>query len=231
MSTTPAYDGLHVDQRLTIERLLYERMTGGVYAERSIPADASEKKREYLVSCIRDANHLVQEGPVPQHQINAVREFSARATQAAGQALLVTPADLHERIERAQAAAVQRSPFALESSLDPSAPAKTIPRRRIAEKALAPLGYQYVEAQSGSGTLSFTKTIAGGETCSCNFDFGSWRRTVLAIFTYSALGCRISLPLRYQPSGREAAIVDKELFEQTMANIAFVLREVEAVLT
>jgi hypothetical protein len=49
-SSTPAYDGLAVDQRLAIERLLYERLTGGAYMERSIPVDASEKKREYLVS-------------------------------------------------------------------------------------------------------------------------------------------------------------------------------------
>lgn len=233
-STTPVYDRLPVDQRLAIERLLHERSTGGAYTERSIPDDASEKKREYLVSCIRDANHRVQEGPVPQHQLNAVREFSARATQAAGEALLVTPAELRERMERAQAAAVQQAPFDLDA-LEPDAKGaptgKTIPRRRIAEKALAPLGYEYVESQSGSGTLAFTKVLADGGTCSCNFDFGSWRRTVLAIFVYSALGCRITLPLRYTVSGRETAIVDKELFEQTMANVAFVLREIEAVLT
>ena len=45
-STTPAYDDLHVDQRLAIERLLFERLTGGPYTERTIPDDALEKKHE-----------------------------------------------------------------------------------------------------------------------------------------------------------------------------------------
>jgi hypothetical protein len=78
--------------------------------------------------------------------------------------------------------------------------------------------------------LAFTKTVGGG-TYFCNFDFGSWRRTVVAIFVCSELGCRVTTAVRYSRSGKDIAILDAELFEQTMANVAFAVGEIETVLT
>jgi hypothetical protein len=53
----------------------------------------------------------------------------------------------------------------------------------------------------------------------------------VAIFIYSGLGCRITVPMRYSRSGKDTAILNAEFFEQTMANVAFVAVEIEAVLT
>lgn len=235
--TTPIYDGLNVDQRLAIERLLFERMTGGPYTERSIPDDASDKKREYLVSCIRDACHRLPDGAVPQHQLSAVREFSARATVKGGSVALVAVADLKVRVQEAMVAAIPRLPHDLVRLEEEARQAiangaeEKIPRRKIAERFLTPLGYEYVKARSGPGSSAFSKVTAAGASLSCDFDFGSWRRTVMAIFVYSELGCRVTMPLRYSASERETAILGKELFEKTIDNVAFVLAEIEAVLT
>ena len=184
MSRTPTYDALPVDQRLTIERLLYTRLTGVEYTERSIPDDASDKKKEYLVSCVRDAVHRIQEGPIPPHHINPTREMTARTGIQADAVRLVTPADLREIIAAAMIAAAKRVPYDLDllqreaqdqlrrASQGESVPGigklsalgveKGIPRRKIAERHLGALGYEYMKARSGSGSLGFSKRLPSG---------------------------------------------------------------------
>ena len=236
-SNTPRYDALDVDQRLATERLLFERLTLAPYTERSIPDDASEKKREYLVSCIRDASHRVHDGAVPQHQLNAVREFSARACVRQKRVVLATLEDLKAQAQQAMDDAIQRLPHDLDR-LEQQArqaiaerPEEKIRRRKIVERNLTPLGYAYFKARTSSGYLAFSKASTEGASYSCDFDFGSWRRTVVVIFVYSDLGCRVVLPLRYTESGRETAILGRELFEKTVENVAFVIGEIGAVLT
>jgi hypothetical protein len=141
------------------------------------------------------------------------------------------------RAKQAMDAAIQRLPHDLDRLEEETrkavaeGPEDSVPRRKIAERILTPLGYEYVKARTSPGCLAFARTSTGGASFTCDFDFGSWRRSVVAIFSYHDLGCGIALPLRYSESGRATAIRGRQLFERTMENVAFVVREIEAVLT
>lgn len=247
VSTTPTYDALPVDQRIAIERLLYERMTGEPYTERSVPADAPEKKKEYLVSCIRDAVHMLKESPIPPQHVNPIRELSARAARA-GEVRLVTPGDLHTRLGEAMAEAARRAPHDLDAltrqaqdllarkargeevegvgELSQFGYEKGVPRNRIAAKALKPLGYALDKKSAGPGYAAFVKETPAARFV-CTFDFGSWRNSVTAMLSYRALGLRVGCPIPYKPTPGETPILTRRLLEAALENVAFVLREAE----
>ena len=247
MSTTPTYDALPVDQRLAIERLLYERMTGSPYAERSIPHDASDKKKEYLVSCIRDAVHLLKDAAVPPQKINPIRELSARSA-AGGVAELVAPEDASARLAKRLLEAAGRAPNDLDrltqealkdlaraaegekveglGELSQLGIEKGVPRNQIAAKALAPLGYALDKKSAGPGYAVFLKETPTGRF-RCTFDFGSWRNSVLAGFMSEVGGLRLGAQIPYKPSPGDTPILTRALLERTMENVVFVLQEAE----
>jgi hypothetical protein len=102
-----------------------------------------------------------------------------------------------------------------------------IPRRQIAEKHLKPLGYKHRGDQGSRGYVAFEKTRPDGSTLACHFDFGTWRASVLAIFRYLGPLGRASFGLQYWREQRSIEIATRAVFERTMENVAFVVKELE----
>ena len=304
MAATPTYDALPAARRLEIERRLYQHIFEKPYAERSIPDEPTERQREYLISCIRDA--IIREGAigaVPAHEQDAARELTARE-MSEGQAPreIVTRASRMEQLGEFMRQVCESTPHRLEDYLvevetliglnadgsqawvkewavpeqivvpegaDPndilrgapvdeaerqalreaagggevlpvrqarahglecgvlSARIKGIPRRRIAERYLKKLGYRHAGARGGTGYIAFEKVRDDGVRLGCEFDFGTWRQTVVALFGYTGGGMRFRTPLRYWREPKDVPIVTTKLFERTMENVAYVVGELE----
>ncbi len=309
MSSTPLYDVLSAERRLEIERRLYERAFGTPFTDRSIPAEPSERQREYLISCIRDAIYREgASGSIPPHEHDLARELTARAAAhgSAPAQIITRRAHVEEiqhrmrrlcesdalphrlerhliEVETLLGAAPDGGPATFkqwvapeqilppdgtdlsdllgDSECDPDdaqalrekassegpiaaiahlggvecrvlfARMTGIPRSRMVEKCLKPLGYARNGARGGTGFIVFEKTRDDGAKLGCQFDFGTWRQTVMAVFGYSASDFSVRLPVQYWREAKEVPIVTKKLFERTMENVAFVVGELESYLT
>ncbi len=102
---------------------------------------------------------------------------------------------------------------------------QSIPRKSIAPKAFKAYGFKSI-GKATSGNLTFAKTLMNGELkAQVEFDFGTWRRTVVADFFLLDRGAiRIAkahnLHYWYWSYGVDIPILDKHLFQITMENAA-----------
>ncbi|MCY3010881.1 MAG: hypothetical protein NTY42_13690 [Planctomycetota bacterium] len=116
---------------------------------------------------------------------------------------------------------------------------QSIPRKSIASKAFKAYGFKSI-GKATSGSLLFVKTLIDGEfEAQVEFDFGTWRRTVIADYFLLWRGStRIAKAHRlhswYWSHDTELPILDKHLFQITMENAAcsagFVTKAVERAL-
>jgi hypothetical protein len=105
-----------------------------------------------------------------------------------------------------------------------------IPRRQIAEKCLKRLGYRRRGERGSQGYVAFEKERPDGGRLSCDFDFGTWRASVIALFAYSNSGVKVRFPLQYWRESEPVGIITRKQFTRTMENVAYVLEELEAFL-
>ncbi len=100
---------------------------------------------------------------------------------------------------------------------------QSIPRKSIASKAFKAYGFKSI-GKATTGSLTFAKTLMDGEVqAQVEFDFGTWRRTVIADFFLRAQGTtRIARAHRllYWSHDMDIPILDKQLFQMTMENAA-----------
>lgn len=229
MSKTPHYDRLPAANRLAIERMLYERVFGGPFTARTLPKASGPAQEEHLAAWIREAIQQGNNGAwLSRGALEATRELTAQSAGQGPPRALRTPRDLRQAwVSRlALLKAAGRFPY----DLDPDLAFEkddNIPLVDIAAKRLHKVGYRLVSARSDEFRAGFDKALPDGSVVSCDLDFGRWRRTVMAMWTYSRGEVRIALPLDYSPSSEPAPIIDRELFEQTVKNIVFTIAELE----
>ena len=110
-----------------------------------------------------------------------------------------------------------------------------IDRKKILNQFLKPAGYRQAK---GLGTYEFQKILSDREMCGCSFDFGSWRQTVMASFsyTYSSVGKLLTLRLPFiywsgvypgTQNPRDIDISTERIFSMTVENVAFIAQALE----
>ena len=229
MSRTPYYDKLSPGERLAIERLLHERVFGRPFEARRLPENPTAAQQDHLAACIREAIQHGNDGArISRATVEATRELTASLSHFGPPTHLRTPQDLRRNLLLRMTKL--RAGGRLPHELDPE-PAfewdREIPKEEIAEKRLAAIGFRRAPDRCEAGRLACDKLLGDGQRISCDLDFGEWRRTVMAMWVYTREDVHIALPLDYSASGQPAPIIDRELFEQTMDNIAFVAAELE----
>lgn len=243
MGQTPTYDALPAARRLAIEQQLYIKLFGEPFTDRKIPDDPSDRQREYLISCIRDAILRENDGSVLAPQaLDPARELTARQPPDAAPQLVEPkertaqaqqfvarlrtsdrfPHDLGPEIERARAILT-----AGEVPADTYGKEKGVRRKPIVARHLKPLGYAAATGQNGPGYLAFEKRREDGVRLTVTFDFGSWRNTVLGILHYVHGNLRVPVGVPCDASVPEVPVLTAELLDKTMANAAFAIEEIE----
>ncbi len=113
-------------------------------------------------------------------------------------------------------------------------------RKKILKNVFKPLGYEAISQAVGSvGYYEFKKQLSDNEYVRCTFDFGTWRQTIAAWFSYSGdphlqaitgkKGFR--LPIIYwggfsQPT-KQMDITSEKLFAMAFDNIGYVANILE----
>jgi hypothetical protein len=104
---------------------------------------------------------------------------------------------------------------------------KSIPRKSVASKAFKPYGFKPI-GKANKGSLSFVKALGGESDLIIDFDFGTWRRTVIAscrlVRHHENDGPIVHNLLRRLPYWGEEMdmpLLDEYLFRLTMENAAF----------
>jgi hypothetical protein len=104
-------------------------------------------------------------------------------------------------------------------------PGQSIPRKTIASRAFRSHGFESV-GRGSSGTLSFGRTLTGGEfEARVEFDFGTWRRTVSAHYLILDKGSNRAAKAQglhqwYWSHDMEIPLLDEQLFRLTIENTA-----------
>jgi hypothetical protein len=242
MSNTPTYDRLTAERRLEIEHRLYEKLFEKPFTDRKIPDEPTDRQREYLISCIQDA--IRRKNVMPSSTLDVTRELTAQ--QGDGTTIVDPKMRSEQAVEfLAKLCTSKRLPYDLTAEVKAAKEQlasgklitnaygreKKIQHTLIGSKYMLPLGYTHSKVRSSTGYLAFEKERTDGTRLICDFDFGTWRSTVLVSFIFIKGNLRVVImPLRYDQTADAVPILTKDLLDKTMANVAFVVTELEGFL-